>query len=89
MVPDQYNLILRLKTPLCHEKNVIEPKYGVITSVFLHMWHADSHFSASWYAVQSVQTSEELNYNNIELPYEFLKSYPGPLLSSNGIALIC
>lgn len=79
---DDYNTLFRPIPPARHYKNLLDPKHGVIRSVYLRLKSAAPDLFPSLFALSAVRISDELYGSNILSSFEIAKGYSKPIYHS-------
>ena len=78
---NQYGIEFRPVPPRRHCKNPIDPRHGVIRSIFLKLKHAEPDVSDELHAIRSVRMSNDLYGTDTLSAYEMAKGYTKPVIA--------
>lgn len=78
----QYGIELRPVPPRRHQKNMIEPRYGSIWSIFLRLKHADSEIGDALHVIRAIRVSDDLSGSDTLSANEMAKGFGKCLVAS-------
>ena len=78
---EKYDISMRPVPPRRHEKNMIEPRHGVIRSIYMRI--RDQSISPKIAAIEAIKISNDLYGNDVMSAFEIAKGFSRPICNQS------